>query len=345
MDKIICDVCGTEYPETEAQCPICGCARADSVQSEAQDIQADVPADEEYKGARFSKSNVNRRTRRPAANTNSTIEHNYVPEEDDDDEEDEPRSNVALIAIVVVLLLAIIAVSTYIAVSFFGKNDKNPTITTKPSTGVQMPVNVPCTDLQVSTEEVTLNAIGQVYNITVLPFPANTTDVPSYTSKDPLIAAVTGNGQVTALAEGSTVITITCGDIVRQVNVSCAFGTTEPSAPPTTQPTTQPSTAPTTQPTTKPVAPAGSYTIMIDNYRSMYTSDDGTFVEATIKIGEKHWLTVVDSNKVRQDVTWELSKDGVCSLSGNDFKGIAKGTVTISATFNGVKYACKVTVK
>ena len=26
MSKIICDICGTSYPETEERCPICGCA-------------------------------------------------------------------------------------------------------------------------------------------------------------------------------------------------------------------------------------------------------------------------------------------------------------------------------
>ena len=32
MSKIICDVCGTSYPETASQCPICGSARSGDVQ-------------------------------------------------------------------------------------------------------------------------------------------------------------------------------------------------------------------------------------------------------------------------------------------------------------------------
>ena len=27
MGKIICDVCGTTYPDTNQRCPICGCTR------------------------------------------------------------------------------------------------------------------------------------------------------------------------------------------------------------------------------------------------------------------------------------------------------------------------------
>ena len=27
MNKIICDICGTSYPDTADCCPICGCSR------------------------------------------------------------------------------------------------------------------------------------------------------------------------------------------------------------------------------------------------------------------------------------------------------------------------------
>jgi cyclase len=33
MSKIICDVCGTSYPETATQCPICGCVRPGDAKS------------------------------------------------------------------------------------------------------------------------------------------------------------------------------------------------------------------------------------------------------------------------------------------------------------------------
>ena len=37
MSKIICDVCGTSYPETAAACPICGCARPNSTNQVSAD--------------------------------------------------------------------------------------------------------------------------------------------------------------------------------------------------------------------------------------------------------------------------------------------------------------------
>ena len=32
MSKIICDICGTTYPETAECCPICGCSNADAAE-------------------------------------------------------------------------------------------------------------------------------------------------------------------------------------------------------------------------------------------------------------------------------------------------------------------------
>ena len=63
MSKVICDICGTAYPETATQCPICGCARDNVTQTPAADAtqKTDGEAAGGYtyvKGGRFSKSNV-----------------------------------------------------------------------------------------------------------------------------------------------------------------------------------------------------------------------------------------------------------------------------------------------
>ena len=64
MSKIICDICGTSYPENAKQCPICGCVRPGDVQRVANDYknEAEVAGGYTYvKGGRFSKSNVRKR--------------------------------------------------------------------------------------------------------------------------------------------------------------------------------------------------------------------------------------------------------------------------------------------
>ena len=35
--KVICDVCGTTFPETATHCPICGCAKSPVAQTVAGD--------------------------------------------------------------------------------------------------------------------------------------------------------------------------------------------------------------------------------------------------------------------------------------------------------------------
>ena len=65
MSKIICDVCGTRYPDTAEQCPICGRIR-DTAGRTAEDVLImDDAREESYqkvRGGRFSKSNVKKRT-------------------------------------------------------------------------------------------------------------------------------------------------------------------------------------------------------------------------------------------------------------------------------------------
>ena len=61
MNKVICDVCGTMYPDTAKQCPICGCAAAEPVEAAAVDGMQEEGAVGAYsytKGGHFSKSNL-----------------------------------------------------------------------------------------------------------------------------------------------------------------------------------------------------------------------------------------------------------------------------------------------
>ena len=62
MSKIICDVCGTRYPASAEQCPICG--RVDpAAKAEAKEVEnAYGRTSSQTKGGHFSKSNVKKRT-------------------------------------------------------------------------------------------------------------------------------------------------------------------------------------------------------------------------------------------------------------------------------------------
>ena len=64
MSKIICDVCGTSYPETGTQCPICGCVRSSdavTISGDTNEALVQAPTYTYVRGGRYSKTNVKKR--------------------------------------------------------------------------------------------------------------------------------------------------------------------------------------------------------------------------------------------------------------------------------------------
>lgn len=212
MSKIVCDVCGSSYSETEAQCPICGTAK-----SEAAKPVVETTMDEPTpKGGKFSKeTKKNTATRQTEKNASNT---------------QEPTNNIAMIAIVVVLLLAIVAVCVFI---FLRATDKpDPTepsdqITTSSST--QPPVvDIPCTGIELvgnDSKSLTFNALTESAQLTVKALPEDTTDtvVCTYTSSDKSVVTVSDTGLVTPVDGGNATITVAYKEYTITVDVTCEF--------------------------------------------------------------------------------------------------------------------------
>ena len=134
MNKVICDVCGTAYPETSNQCPICGCAKVSS-QAAPESGAEETTAYSYVKGGRFSKKNVKARNQRGRFQDTGR-ERNPEPEEE--------KTNKGLVAVVVLLLVAIVAVVIYIGIQFFDFElpSETPPNQTAPSTQVPSPVMI-----------------------------------------------------------------------------------------------------------------------------------------------------------------------------------------------------------
>ena len=232
MSKVICDVCGTAYPETATVCPICGSAKQVGEQTAAGN-----PAEDEQgsayayvKGGRFSKRNVRRRNKRGAKSqeVRTTAERKSG-------NEGEEAVDKRLVAVIIVLLIAIVAVLIYIGLKFFankpdvvGTTNPTPTTNVEPTpTGEPDPTepptdaDVPCTGLTLSMESISFTALGGEYTLTVTAAPENTTDTVTFVSADPTVATVTADGVVTAVGYGETTITVTCGEMVKVCNVTC----------------------------------------------------------------------------------------------------------------------------
>lgn len=324
MSKVICDVCGTSFPETATNCPICGCAKAPTAQPViADEMQADVEETTAYnyvKGGRFSKNNVKR-----AAN-GRTPERRRSNERYNQNEPQE--NNKALIAVVVILLLAIIMVVVYIGVKVFlsdltaGPNQDSSsqsTVSGNESTGGGSTAEIPCTDLQLSGMTIEFGAENEQYMLSVVLTPSNTTDKVTFTSADPSIATVDENGKVQPVGYGTTVITVTCGDQTKECNVISTVG-----VPPTTVPPTEPA----------PTAPAG-FVLKLITYK-----DSG---EITIsKEGEPTRIYKETNGVKASDIVWTTSDPAVAIVEDGKVIGVDRGVAHITATIGDQTATCRV---
>lgn len=266
MERIICDVCSMDYPATEAQCPICGCARSGVRQTSAGNTPSQEDGDyTPVKGGRFSKSNVRKRLKaaqiqpvpveiptraEKVQEPEQEPEDNYDEEEEELDEDDGNVSNRALIVIVALLLAAIVAVSSYIVLGVFGFNpftgcagcagcascDSGSDPTASTPAGTTAPVlppedRIPCTALTVVDGNITLVEKGGTMTLSYSVEPIDTTDTVSFVSANPAVATVDAQGRVTAVGSGETTITITCGDFTKTCVVTCVLGDEQPDDP------------------------------------------------------------------------------------------------------------------
>ena len=230
MSKIICDICGTAYPETATQCPICGSVRPGGVEAVPASTENGEEAPRTYtyvKGGRFSKKNVRKRNRERMASGQYE-----EPEEDYDDYGDEEKSNnTGLVIAVIVLALAIVATLLYIGSRFMRPqeqpgNDTRPVATTEqtvPTTDETL-LEIPCEDVVISKQSLTFDKKGVAYLLNVTTQPRDTTDEVKFHSSDENVVTVTDGGKLTAVGSGEALITVTCGDKVTQCQIVCTFG-------------------------------------------------------------------------------------------------------------------------
>ena len=329
MNKVICDVCGTDYPETAAQCPICGCARSDCNQTSAGNTE---PGAEErtytyVKGGRFSKSNVRKRLKAKQAPPVRISEPEYDDDDEDDEDEDEEegRSNWGLIAIVILLLLAIIAVSSYIAIVHFGLFDQaDPT---KPSTSqtentgtvpsTSDTVRVPCTGLTMNDSEITLSAVDSIWQLNFSVEPLDTTDAIKFVSTNEKVATVDSRGRVTAVGSGEATITATCGDYIVECTVICDFDTdvTDPTKPGDTTDPTEPS---------DPVV-----TVELKLNREDFT------------LSKKGATWNVYSGELDpSEITWTSGNEAIVTIENGKVVAVGPGRTRVFAEYEGQKVSC-----
>jgi hypothetical protein len=273
MSKIICDICGTRYPDTSDQCPICGHIR-ESAGTTAEDvlfmeeIQPETRA--KVSGGRFSKSNVQKRNEgkmpyedvpvvnketkaTKAAKKAEDVHPGRKEEPEFTEDKQNKKANMILNILLEIVILALLIVTGYIFTQFVLPEIRKPEPTVAPTETqpvITQPLETaeptfPCEELILDETEHLFIEYEEKRLINAEVKPANTTDKLTFTSGNELIATVDAEGCITALAEGQTVITVACGDVKVEYNVVCLFPgidikpgevPTDPPPPPPTEP-------------------------------------------------------------------------------------------------------------
>lgn len=327
MSKVICDVCGTTYPETAAQCPICNSAKNTAEQTAAGSGKgADAAGYVPVKGGRFSKKNVRRRNKKGG----STAQRRSSRQ---NSSKDEP-SNTGLVVVVVLLLLAIVAVVIYIAMHFFGSpstTGKPDTTTTAPTQtqsqtqsesteGTTVDTGIHCESLELSNKILEFTAEGETWTLVVAVTPVDTTDSVSFESSDPSVVTVSDSGVITAVGGGEAVITVTCGDASSSCTVTCAFGEIEPSTEPTETVVT------------------GEFDF---EFNTAYVDSSTGYGDATLSAQGKTWKAYKSSLKVDpSEIIWTSDDTSVCTVENGIVTAVGPGKTLIHAQYNGVTYSC-----
>ena len=255
MSKIICEICGTVYPDTADKCPICGYARSTDASNEEMELQEENPSGRgghyaHRKGREIFDYDAENGSAAPAPSGDS------FDDSEVDREEEAPRGKSSAV-LIVILVMAIVGMIGMIGFLFFrflmpygmlsSPTTEATTIATEAPTTVTTIPTVPCTSLVMTSGKAELTREGQYWLIHAVALPDDTTDVITYQSMDENVAIVSEEGRITAVGEGETQVLVTCGTVQMSCPVSVSY--MEETEPPTEEATEAATEAPTEAPT------------------------------------------------------------------------------------------------
>lgn len=325
MNKVVCDICGTSYPENAAQCPICGFAHTpDNAGGSILD-----GAESSYKhvrGGRYSKANVRKR------NAVSQTAASEVPVAVSVTAKTKKEKNrVGLIITVTVLLLAILAVAAYIGLRFFIPNDflyegtddftlPSSTEATEEATDATVNeekpaasenVNSGCTAVILKDAQIALTEVGETYQVLVTLEPADTHDVLYFATSDPTVATIDSNGIVTAVADGTALITVSCGTVSAECSVVCTLtpATTEAEG-------------------TAPEATSTSASFALNRK------------EITFDMEGQSWVLYDGGTLSASEITWSSDDPTIATITDGKVVAVADGNTTVHGSYDGQTVSC-----
>lgn len=370
MSKIICDICGTSYPETAESCPICGYSR---------DFNVDDLLDEEFlledeeiithgKGGKFADANVKKKSRDifdfDAVNEQLELDEEEVEEEDEpagDEEEyeEEPKSNTVLVVLLVIIITLLLVATGFLFFRYFMPNllpeqeeSVSPTAATwspeQDTSGATETTEpeVPCQSLVITSDKAVLNMEGKNWLLHVVVMPEDTTDTLTFVSEDESVATVNDEGRITAVGEGSTNILIICGQQQIKYPVEVAYeeetvADTEVVIPEPTAAETQPAETAAQEETqaseeTAPAETTATQAPLKDVVLKLKR------VDITLTVG--YGVTIeLDCDLDPTEVEWSVEHGFIATVDENGFvKAISSGTTAVIAKYGDQEVQCLV---
>lgn len=341
MSKIICDICGTSYQETAECCPICGCAR---------DAAADLLADELI--AEDTAEQVKEKTGKNASKKKQIFDYDEVntlldqeePDTDeeeadyeDEEDEEEPRHNTFIVILLTILIAALLVAAGFIFVRYFLPNMGGEKKEIPETTLAQVTETTPATELRIPCETLVLNSsakaelteVGFSHLINVMPSPKETTDQLIFASADQSVATVSEDGKITAVAEGETIVTISCGDVQMFVNVICDF---TPETEPATEAPAEETVAETTNETEAEV----------EENKDVDSSITLKLKKSDITLGVYYQFRLeLDCNLDPKDVEWVSEHPHIATVDEEGVvTAVKSGTTAIIAKYGNQEVQC-----
>lgn len=328
MNKIICDICGTVYPDNAETCPICGYPRQEheKITTEAQPQTQSVSVDTEQetrtpthtKGGHYSSKNVKKRLKAQSG------------------EPEKSGSGKGLKIFIILALVAVIGLGMYIGWRYWnGRSggDETSSTTTAPVETTTQPTetaDLSCTMLMISQEMVELNNENPTRKLGVSVLPENTPDEIIFVSSDETVVTVDAEGQMTAVSSGTAIVTVTCGTMSRECFVTCTLEETQPTETSAPEETTQPTE---TSEATEPSEPDAEGTLELSHTDVTLFSNGETFTITVTYNGEAVSLA---------SVTWTSTNEEIVTVVNGKATATGSGNARIVAEYNGVKAECVV---
>lgn len=347
MSKLICEICGTIYPDTEPRCPICGwtqdgidfgdelAAIDEQALQEEQNIRsAREPAPQKPKNREiFDYDAVN------SPDLSEQIEDFSDDEEEPPEEDGERRSNPVVVVFLTIVIVGLLATIGFILFRYFlpAQKKQNQTLPTESvqaseTTETTIPT-VPCTGISLTSGMPTLSQEGQFWLLHVVVMPENTTDTLTYASMDESVATVNEEGRVTAVSEGETTIVVSCGSQRIECPVTVNYTVEE-----TTQPTTGETKAPeetqgaeeTQAPTETTATAAADPSVVLKLKKTDITfGRGGVYVDLELDCA----LTV-------EQVEWSTANPNVATVKNGAVTAVGPGITTITVKYGDQTATC-----